>query len=154
MSTITDDNFLCQSSSTVLPPEKSIRRSFSVCVTALIGGKTSRVVVSGRNAWALIKLIEAAAKGCSTQETPAPRWSGYIHRLRQLGFDVETRQQPNIGLFRGRHARYFLTTRIVEKSPLVAQPRGNGRKRVRRRSGGAPGKGGTTAAEKTRRCPR
>lgn len=64
--------------------------------------------VRGRDSWALERLICAGAKGCTSITEPAPRWSAYVHRLRQLGVLIETLIEPHDGPFAGHHARYVL----------------------------------------------
>lgn len=71
-------------------------------------GKPFFVTVKGRNAWALDRLIEAGSRGCTPIEQPAPRWSAYIHRLRELGVPIETLHEPHGGTYAGTHARYVL----------------------------------------------
>jgi hypothetical protein len=74
------------------------------------------VTLRGRLAWALIKLLGAGRKGCTPIDTPGPRWSGYVHKLRRLGIIVETIHENHGGAFPGRHARYVLrsTVTVVE----------------------------------------
>jgi hypothetical protein len=70
------------------------------------------VTVIGRDAWALQELIDAGATGCTPIENPGPRWSGYIHNLRRLGFAIETIREPHGGPFAGQHARYVLRSKV------------------------------------------
>ena len=75
--------------------------------------------VAGRNAWALENLIRAGRRGCSTIDVPAPRWAGYVHRLRHdFGLNIETVSEPHGGPFAGTHARYVLhdDVRVVERA--------------------------------------
>jgi hypothetical protein len=76
-------------------------------------GKTSRVVVSGRDRWALEALIAAGEKGCTPIDTPGPRWSGYLHNLRGLGLPIETITEAHDGPFAGTHARYVLRASVT-----------------------------------------
>lgn len=78
-----------------------------------IGADAAVVTVRGRAAWALMELINGGHRGCSYIENPAPRWSGYIHKLRKLGIRVETVRETHGGLFPGKHARYVLRSRIT-----------------------------------------
>ena len=66
------------------------------------------VEVHGRLEWALLQLAEAGARGCTPIDNPAPRWSGYVHALRELGVDIETVTERHSGPFPGNHARYVL----------------------------------------------
>lgn len=72
----------------------------------------SVVVVHGRDAWALGELLRAGENGCTPIEHPGPRWSGYVHKLRKAGIDVETRYERHGGPFAGKHARYILRSRV------------------------------------------
>lgn len=65
-----------------------------------------------RTAWALRELVRAGARGVSTRDNPAPRWSAYVHRLRGEGVVVETEMEPHAGAYPGRHARYRLRSRV------------------------------------------
>ena len=66
------------------------------------------VEVHGRLEWALLQLAEAGARGCTPIDNPAPRWSGYVHALRERGVDIETVTERHSGPFPGNHARYIL----------------------------------------------
>ncbi|MDM9629523.1 hypothetical protein QTL95_26930 [Rhizobium sp. S152] len=70
------------------------------------------VTVSGRDAWALQRLIDAGARGFSSVENPAPRTSHYIWKLRRFGFAIETEHEPHGGAYPGTHARYRLHSEI------------------------------------------
>lgn len=70
------------------------------------------VVVSGRNAWAVLQLALAGDEGCTPIDNPAPRWSGYVFNLRQVGVDVQTIYETHKGIFPGCHARYVLRANI------------------------------------------
>ena len=71
------------------------------------------VIVSGRDAWALQELHTAGERGCTPIDNPAPRWSGYVFNLRQMGFDIETVHEPHKGQFPGTHARYVLRSKVT-----------------------------------------
>lgn len=74
------------------------------------------IIVSGRNAWALMSLDKARAKGVTPLTTPAPRWSAYVHNLRRMGFNVETITERHGGSFPGTHARYVLRDIIAVRA--------------------------------------
>ncbi len=69
--------------------------------------------VKGRDAWALDALWRAKERGVTPLDVPGPRWSAYIHKLRNLGLSIETIHEPHAGPFRGTHARYVLRTTIT-----------------------------------------
>lgn len=71
-------------------------------------GTESRIGLVGREAWAMLELVEAGVTGCTPIENPAPRWSHYIWLLRGHGFLVETIHEDHGGPFGGTHARYLL----------------------------------------------
>ncbi|MDR7221697.1 hypothetical protein [Aminobacter aminovorans] len=72
-----------------------------------------QLTITGRDAWCLLRLIEAGEKGCTPIEQPAPRWSAYVYKLRQLGLHIETIHEGHKGEFPGNHARYVLRSTVV-----------------------------------------
>lgn len=79
-------------------------RPVSLTVRARIGDDHGPMVtVRGREAWALLALMAAGERG----------WSGYVHDLRRLGFNIETIHEPHQGEFPGSHARYVLRSRVT-----------------------------------------
>lgn len=82
-------------------------------LTFYIGSDGVAVSVFGRDAWALSQLLEAGERGCTPIENPAPRWSGYVHKLRKMGVYIETINEPHSGAFPGTHARYVLRSLII-----------------------------------------
>ncbi|MFD0978211.1 winged helix domain-containing protein [Tropicimonas aquimaris] len=77
-------------------------------ITPSAGGDPFRIVVCGRDRWALDQLRKAGAKGCTPINNPAPRWSAYVFNLRELGVPIDTIHEPHGGEFSGTHARYVL----------------------------------------------
>ena len=69
--------------------------------------------VIGRDAWALLNLIRAGEAGCTPIDTPGPRWSHYVFKLRRAGFVIETIDESHGGPFAGSHARYVLRSRVT-----------------------------------------
>jgi len=65
--------------------------------------------LKGRLGWAMLKLVEAGARGVTPITHPAPRWSGYVFDLRELGIPIETIMEPHEGNYPGQHARYVLS---------------------------------------------
>lgn len=91
-----------------------MKRSVSLTIRARIGEGDGRVViVRGREAWALWKLVAAGNRGCTPIDHPGPRWSGYVHDLRKLGISIETIREPHGGPFPGGHARYVVRCRVT-----------------------------------------
>jgi hypothetical protein len=80
-------------------------------VNAMIDGEPP-VTVSERDAWALRQLLGAGDRGCTPIDNPAPRWSGYVHKLRKLGVHIETIHEAHKGPFPGTHARYVLRSKV------------------------------------------
>jgi hypothetical protein len=65
--------------------------------------------LKGRDAWALTELVRAGDQGCTPIDTPGPRWSGYVHKLRhRYALDIVTVSEPHGGPYKGTHARYIL----------------------------------------------
>ena len=83
--------------------------------------KSFRLALRGRNAWAMKQLMDAGAVGCTPINNPAPRWSAYIHNLRCFGVQIRTITEQHGGEFAGNHARYVLTSDVVQLSREVAQ---------------------------------
>jgi hypothetical protein len=71
-------------------------------------GDTFRLSLRGRNLWAMLRLIEAGKKGCTPIRQPAPRWSAYIHNLREMGVEIKTEIERHGGTFAGNHGVYIL----------------------------------------------
>lgn len=76
--------------------------------------------VKGRVAWALIQLAAAGSRGCTSHDTPAPRWAAYVHRLRERGLHVVTFEEEHGGPFAGCHVRYVLGGPVAVGSTLEA----------------------------------
>ena len=85
---------------------KRITQQFAVVET---NGQKRPLELVGRNAWALSELVKAGPDGCTPIDTPGPRWSGYVHKLRHsYGLQIETHDEPHHGQYAGIHARYVL----------------------------------------------
>ena len=81
---------------------------------------SSRVFdLTGRDAWALSRLIEVGEAGVTPLTEPGPRWSGYIFNLRRIGLSVETRHESHGGPFPGTHARYVLRDVVRAARPVA-----------------------------------
>lgn len=78
-----------------------------------------RLEAIGRDAWALLNLYRAGAGGCTPIDTPGPRWSHYIWKLRGMGVDIATITEEHGGPFSGTHARYVLL------SPILMEAKGD-----------------------------
>lgn len=78
------------------------------------GGKPFNLHVTGRKAWALERLFAAGEAGVTPVTEPAPRWSGYVHRLRERGVPIETIHERHGGEFAGNHARYVLRAKVMK----------------------------------------
>lgn len=76
-------------------------------------GPTKTINVSGRDKWALECLMSAGKQGCTPIDTPGPRWSGYVRKLRVAGVEVETIHEQHAGPFPGSHARYVLRSEVT-----------------------------------------
>jgi hypothetical protein len=82
-------------------------------VKAQIGDTGPVVTVRGRDAWALLELKGANEDGCTPIDHPGPRWSGYVHKLRNTGINIETIRENHGGPFAGQHARYVLRSQVT-----------------------------------------
>ncbi len=83
-----------------------------VTVAFLDAPELGPVTAHGRDAWALLELYRAGDGGCTPLTHPGPRWSGYVHKLRRRGLQIETVPERHGGPFAGRHARYVLRSVI------------------------------------------
>jgi len=72
--------------------------------------------LKGREEWALSRLLAAGDCGCTPIDTPGPRWSDYVFKLRRRGINVETITEAHNGPYAGHHARYVLRSRIERLS--------------------------------------
>ncbi len=90
--------------------------------------------VVGREAWALLNLIEAGVAGCTPIDNPAPRWSHYVWLLRGSGFKVETIHKDHAGPFSGTHARYLLHDHVTIDGGNLAEWRLHGVRYPERRA--------------------
>ena len=89
------------------------RAEWPPAVFIIDGDSSSKtIILSGRNRWALERLMAAGARGCTPIDEPAPRWSGYILNLRQIGVAIETIHERHGGPFAGTHARYVLRSQV------------------------------------------
>jgi hypothetical protein len=79
-----------------------------------VDGEPFTIAAKGREAWALERLMEAGANGCTPITQPAPRWSSYVHKLRERGVPIETIHEPHGGEFSGTHGRYILRAQVVK----------------------------------------
>ncbi len=71
------------------------------------------ITVTGRDAWALQCLVDAGERGVTPLDTPGPRWSGYVHKLRKAGLVIETIHEGHGDPFPGTHARYVLRSNVT-----------------------------------------
>lgn len=76
-------------------------------------GEPFMFALTGRDAWALSRLVLAENGGVTPLSEPTgPRWSAYIHKLRRQGLDIETITETHGGAFPGTHARYVLRSDV------------------------------------------
>ena len=82
-----------------------------VTARVLPDGQPFKVV--GRFGWALENLVRAAAAGCTPIDNPGPRWSAYVHKLKnRYGLAIDTLEEKHAGPFAGTHARYVLRSNV------------------------------------------
>lgn len=97
-----------------MPDHQNNRRWGKASVTfQTTTGETKHIIVSGRMLWALEQLLEAGERGCTPIDTPGPRWSNYVFKLRNESVEIETITENHVGPFAGTHARYVLRSLIV-----------------------------------------
>jgi hypothetical protein len=82
-------------------------------VVARIEPDRGPLQIKGRNAWALLQMVEAGPKGVTPIDNPGPRWSAYVFNLKHKhGLNIETRNEGHRGPFPGNHARYVLLSMV------------------------------------------
>jgi hypothetical protein len=72
----------------------------------------------GREESALSHLLAAGSHGCTPIDTPGPRWSDYVFKLRRRDIDIATITEMHGGPFAGHHARYVLRSKVERLSDL------------------------------------
>ena len=80
-----------------------------IAVTLVSSEQSRTFELDGRLGWTMVQLFNAGPKGVTPITHPAPRWSGYVFDLRELGIPIETIMEPHEGNYPGQHARYVLT---------------------------------------------
>jgi hypothetical protein len=81
-------------------------------------GTQEVIELDGREEWALSHLMAAGDYGCTPIDTPGPRWSDYVFKLRRRGIDIATVTESHGGPYAGHHARYVLRSKVERLSPL------------------------------------
>ncbi len=91
------------------------------------GGEAVQILeLKGREEWALSNLLAAGSRGCTPIDTPGPRWSDYVFKLKKRGIVIETVTEAHGGPYKGTHARYVLRSRIERLSAASARLGGLG----------------------------
>ncbi len=88
-------------------------KAFFPAFVAEADGSERRILLSGRNGWALANLVRSGVRGCTPIDVPGPRWSAYVHKLRhEFDLDIETIHESHGGTYPGTHARYVLRSKV------------------------------------------
>jgi hypothetical protein len=77
-----------------------------------IGDSIQLLKLAGREEWALSHLLGAGDRGCTPIDTPGPRWSDYVFKLRRRGIDIATITEMHGEPYAGHHARYILRSKV------------------------------------------
>lgn len=93
----------------------SVRRDHAAFTIHPTDAAPFTIAVTGRVRWALLQLVTSGELGCTPVLHPAPRWSGYIFELRQLGVEIETLTEKHGGDFPGHHGRYVLRCKVTRE---------------------------------------
>ena len=96
-----------------MPGGAAMMHKSKVAVIARVLPEGSPLKLEGRLAWAIDNLYRAGIAGCTPIDTPGPRWSSYVHKLRRAGFNIETVTEPHPGPYAGHHARYVLKSNVA-----------------------------------------
>ena len=104
---------------------QSSREQYRIQVNILSNGEPEGlpIIVRGRLAWMLQKLLDAGKAGVTTLDNPAPRIGHYLYALRKKGLSISTTYETHAGEFRGVHGRYRLESE-VEVVEDNTRPRG------------------------------
>jgi hypothetical protein len=88
----------------------------------LHGGDSTQIILDlkGREEWALSHLLASGELGCTPIDTPGPRWSDYVFKLRRRCIDIATITETHGGPYAGTHARYVLNSK-VERLPFLRE---------------------------------
>jgi hypothetical protein len=81
-------------------------------------GSLQILELAGREEWALSHLLAAGEEGFTPIDTPGPRWSDYVFKLRRRGIDIATITEAHSGPYAGHHARCVLKSKVERLSPL------------------------------------
>ena len=68
--------------------------------------------IEGAYALTLRMLARIDARLMTPIDHPGPRWSGYVHKVRKLGLQIEAMTERHGGPFAGHHARHIPRSRI------------------------------------------
>ena len=96
-------------------PPKCRRGASALLVRFKLDGskpESPELRASGRDAWALMRLVRAGKAGITTLDNPAPRLSHYIFKLRRMGVNISTGTEAHRGDYAGEHGRYRLLSPI------------------------------------------
>lgn len=94
--------------------------SAAILFSILDANGSARILeLAGREAWAMQQLMAAGDSGCTPIDTPGPRWSDYVFKLRRRGIEIESITEAHDGPFPGHHARYVLRSKIETMLPLA-----------------------------------
>ena len=77
--------------------------------------------LNGCGAWTLAHLIGARETGIIPLDSPAPRWSAYVHTLRKRSLDISTVDEPHACPYSGTHGRYVLRTSLEVLKTVFAE---------------------------------
>ncbi len=89
------------------------RRAFPIVSFCLAANDNAPLLVRGRNAETLLKLLECSQRGLTAYDFkggPPYRLGAYIANLRGLGLSIETQRETHDC---GWHARYVLHTVVT-----------------------------------------
>jgi hypothetical protein len=113
------DLFTAAAVARATPPKPTRKRGKPTTFTVLEGKDVRTITPRGRDAWALVELITAGAKGCTPITHVGPRWSHYIWKLRTVyGLAIESVEEQHGGEFSGRHVRYVLRSSVAFADPI------------------------------------
>ena len=84
------------------------------------------LMFTGRDAWALQRLMEAGEEGITPIDSPGPRWSAYVHSLRRTGLALKRFTKAMAGHFPATTSDMCSNRRFPSQSSR-SQPNASGR---------------------------
>jgi hypothetical protein len=93
----------------------TLRRGHAAFTIHPTDGRPFEIAVTGQVCWALVQLVASWEISCTPVLHPAPKWSGYVFDLRQLGVEIEKPTEKHGHNHPERHRRFVLRGRMTRE---------------------------------------